>query len=51
MKKDRLSTIYIDFWRRILCTTLHIIKLFLQHFFLYQTLLKLFGAFNLQLLY
>ena len=55
MIKDRLSTIHIYFWRRVLCTTIHIIKPFLQKNFVrrqfYQTLLKLSGAFNLQLLY
>ena len=54
MLKDHLSTSHIYFWQCVSCTATLIIKPF-QFFFVrtqfYQTLLKLSGAFNLQLLY
>ena len=55
MIKDRLSTIRIYFWRafRVQLYTLssHFCNIFFVRRQFYQTLLKLSGAFNLQLLY
>ena len=53
--KDGLSKIHIYFWRRVSCTTMHIIKAFLLKIFIrthsYENLLKLPVRFKLQLLY